>query len=155
MVFLRIYEYAAYFWHKLLKSYNFPYVSTSLLFDQKFTKAKNVVENCSFWPPTLPSYASCEVRCVNVKSYSNAGGSEELAARLSCINECIDELKAWMGCNMLKLNLKKRSSSYLLRKSLLVAILHRRCLGTCETQTYLGCNFRQCVVVFWTYWLHY
>ena len=33
--------------------------------------------------------------------------------------------------------LKKRSSSYLLRKSLLVAILHRRCLGTCETQTYL------------------
>ena len=44
---------------------------------------------------------------MNVKSYSNAGGSEELAARLSCINECIDELKAWMGCNMLKLNSEK------------------------------------------------
>jgi len=33
----------------------------------------------------------------------------------------------------LELPLKKWSSSYLLRKRFLVAILHRRCLGTCET----------------------
>jgi len=36
-----------------------------------------------------------------------AEGSEDLAAKLSSINECIDELKSWMGCNMLKLNSEK------------------------------------------------
>jgi len=36
-----------------------------------------------------------------------AEGSEDLAAKLSSINECIDELKLWMGCSMLKLNSKK------------------------------------------------
>ena len=36
-----------------------------------------------------------------------AEGSEDLAAKLSSINECVDELKLWMGCNMLKLNSEK------------------------------------------------
>ena len=153
MVFLRIYEYAAYFWHKLLKSYNFPYVSTSLFFDQKFTKAKNVVENCSFWPPTLPSYASCEVRCVNVKSYSNAGGSEELAARLSCINECIDELKAWMGCNMLKLNSEKTEFIIFASKkspgrNITPSLPWNLRDTNIFSRTVSGCNFRQSIVVF-------
>ena len=40
----------------------------------------------------------------DIQLYCAAEGSEELAAKLSSINECIDELKSWMGDNMLKLN---------------------------------------------------
>ena len=69
----------------------------------------------------------------NIQLYCTAEGSEDLAAKLNSMNECIDKLKSWMGCNTLKRNSEKRSSSYLLRKSLLAAIWHRRCLGTCET----------------------
>jgi len=36
-----------------------------------------------------------------------AEGSEDLAAKLSSINECIDELKSWMGSNTFKLNSEK------------------------------------------------
>jgi len=43
----------------------------------------------------------------DIQLYYAAEGSEELAAKLSSINECIDELKLWMGCNMLKLNSEK------------------------------------------------
>jgi len=43
----------------------------------------------------------------DIQLYCAAEGSEDLAARLSSINECIDELKSWMGCNMLKLNSEK------------------------------------------------
>ena len=43
----------------------------------------------------------------DIQLYCAAEGSEELAARLSSINERIDELKAWMGCNMLQLNSEK------------------------------------------------
>jgi len=42
-----------------------------------------------------------------IQLYCAAEGSEDLAAKLSSINECIDELKSWMGCNMLKLNSEK------------------------------------------------
>jgi len=43
----------------------------------------------------------------DIQLYCTAEGSEDLAAKLSSINECIDELKSWMGCNMLKLNSEK------------------------------------------------
>ena len=56
----------------------------------------------------------------DIQLYCAMEGSEDLAEKLSSINECIDELKSWMGCNMLH---HIWSSSYLLRKSLLVAIL--------------------------------
>jgi len=42
-----------------------------------------------------------------IQLYCAAEGSEDLAAKLSSINECIDEQKSWMGCNMLKLNSEK------------------------------------------------
>jgi len=58
----------------------------------------------------------------NIQLYCTAEGSEDLAAKLNSMNECIDKLKSWMGCNTLKRNSEKRSSSYLLRKSLLAAI---------------------------------
>ena len=40
--------------------------------------------------------------------YCAVEGREDLAAKLSSINECTDELKSWMGCNMLKLNSDKK-----------------------------------------------
>jgi len=40
----------------------------------------------------------------DIQLYCAAEGSEELVAKLSSINECIDELKSWMGYSMLKLN---------------------------------------------------
>ena len=40
----------------------------------------------------------------DIQFYCSAEGSKDLAAKLSSINECIDELKSWMGYNMLKLN---------------------------------------------------
>jgi len=43
----------------------------------------------------------------DIQLYCAAEGSEDLATKLSSINECIDELKSWMGCNMLKLNSEK------------------------------------------------
>ena len=43
----------------------------------------------------------------DIQLFCTAEGSEELAAKLSSINECIDELKSWIGCNMLKLNYEK------------------------------------------------
>jgi len=43
----------------------------------------------------------------DIQLYCAAEGSEDLATQLSSINECIDELKSWMGCNMLKLNSEK------------------------------------------------
>ena len=43
----------------------------------------------------------------DMQLYCAADGSEDLAAKLSSINECIDELNSWMGCNMLKFNSEK------------------------------------------------
>ena len=68
----------------------------------------------------------------DIQLYYAVEGSEDLAEKLSSINECIDGLKSWMGWNMLKLNSEK-TEFILLRKSLLVAIRHHHCLGTCET----------------------
>ena len=66
----------------------------------------------------------------NIQLYCAAEGSEELAAKLSSINECIDELKSWIGCNMLKLTSEKTEFIIFASKSLLVAILQHCCLGT-------------------------
>jgi len=43
----------------------------------------------------------------DIQLYCAAEGSEDLAAKLSSINECIDELKSRIRCNMLKLNSEK------------------------------------------------
>jgi len=43
----------------------------------------------------------------DIQLHCAAESSEDLAAKLSSINDCIDELKSWIGCNMLKLNSEK------------------------------------------------
>ena len=43
----------------------------------------------------------------DIQLYCAAEGSQDLTAKLNSINECIDKLKCWMGCNTLKLNSEK------------------------------------------------
>ena len=43
----------------------------------------------------------------DIQLYCTVEGSEDPAAKLSSVNVCIDKLKSWMGCNMLKLNSEK------------------------------------------------
>jgi len=66
--------------------------SARMYFEGEMCRRHNVLYHC---------YAD------DIQLYCAAEGSEDLAAKLSSINECIDELKSWMGCNMLKLNSEK------------------------------------------------
>ena len=75
-----------------------PRLSTPLLYTMY---TKSIGEICRRHNVLYHCYAD------DIQLYCAAEGSEDLAARLSSINECIDELKSWMGCNMLKLNSEK------------------------------------------------
>ena len=88
-----------------------------------------------------------------IQLYCAAEGSEDVAAKLSSINECIDELKSWMGSNMLKLNSEKSGVHYICLEKVFwsqydtviaLALARHKHILSC---TISGCNFRQCIVV--------
>ena len=53
----------------------------------------------------------------DIQLYCTAESSKDLAAKLSSTNECIGELKSWMGYNMLKRNSEKKEFIFASKKS--------------------------------------